>query len=225
MDSQQNDRLKFDEPIVLFGASPIGSSVLKLIQKFKSWPVLAADGGLEAAIDAGFLPQMVIGDMDSVTDLSQLPVSVRQIRLSGQDDTDFEKCLRLIETPLIVGVGFLDGRLDHSLAALDAMARLDHNRPILLAGSYDVVLRLKGNTKLLIDRGSRVSVWPLGCQHFIRSQGLDWPLDGLTMQVGHRNGISNRTNAKTVSITAGEGDGYVVIAPLAAFEKILNAVL
>ena len=225
MDSQQNDRLKFDEPIVLFGASPIGSSVLKLIQKFKSWPVLAADGGLEAAIDAGFLPQMVIGDMDSVTDLSQLPVSVRQIRLSGQDDTDFEKCLRLIETPLIVGVGFLDGRLDHSLAALDAMARLDHNRPILLAGSYDVVLRLKGNTKLLIDRGSRVSVWPLGCQHFIRSKGLDWPLDGLTMQVGHRNGISNRTNAKTVSITAGEGDGYVVIAPLAAFEKILNAVL
>ena len=225
MDSQQNDRVKFDEPIVLFGASPIGSSVLKLIQKFKSWPVLAADGGSEAAIDAGFLPQMVIGDMDSVTDLDQLPVLVRQIRLSGQDDTDFEKCLRLIEAPLIVGVGFLDGRLDHSLAALDAMARLDHDRPILLAGSYDVVLRLRGNTELLIDRGIRVSIWPLGSQHFIRSQGLDWPLDDLTMQVGHRTGISNRTNAKTVSITAGKGDGYVVIAPLAAFEKVLNAVL
>ena len=225
MDSQQNDRVKFDEPIVLFGASPIGSSVLKLIQKFKSWPVLAADGGSEAAIDAGFLPQMVIGDMDSVTDLDQLPVLVRQIRLSGQDDTDFEKCLRLIEAPLIVGVGFLDGRLDHSLAALDAMARLDHDRPILLAGSYDVVLRLRGDTKLLIDRGSRISIWPLGCQHFIRSQGLDWPLDDLTMQVGRRTGISNRTNAKTVLIAAGKGDGYVVIAPLAEFEKILNAVL
>ena len=225
MDSQQNDRFKFDEPIVLFGASPIGSSVLKLIQKFKSWPVLAADGGLKAAMDAGFLPQMVIGDMDSVTDLDQLPVSVRQIRLSGQDDTDFEKCLRLIEAPLIVGVGFLEGRLDHSLAAFDAMARLNHDRPILLAGSYDVVLRLRGDTKLLIDRGSRISIWPLGCQHFIRSQGLDWPLDDLTMQVGRRTGISNRTNAKTVLIAAGKGDGYVVIAPLAAFEKILNAVL
>ena len=225
MDIQKNDRLKFDVPTVLVGASPIEPSVLELTKKLKSWPVLAADGGINTAVNAGLLPQMVIGDMDSVTDLDQLPVSVRQIRLSGQDDTDFEKCLRLIKAPLIVGVGFLDGRLDHSLAALDAMARLDHNRPILLAGSYDVVLRLKGNTKLLIDRGSRVSVWPLGCQHFIRSQGLDWPLDGLTMQVGHRNGISNRTNAKTVSITAGEGDGYVVIAPLAAFEKILNAVL
>ena len=225
MDIQQNDRLKFDMPTVLFGASPIGPSVLKITQKLKSWPVLAADGGLNAAINAGLLPQMVIGDMDSATDLDQLPVSVRQIRLSGQDDTDFEKCLRLIEAPLVVGIGFLDGRFDHSLAALDAMARLEHDRPVLLVGSIDVVLRLRGNIELLLDQGSRVSIWPLGYQHFIRSEGLDWPLDDLTMQIGHRTGTSNRTNAKTISITAGKGDGYVVIVPLAAFDKVLNAVL
>ena len=225
MDIQQNDRLNFDVPIVLFGASPIGSSVLKVTQKFKSWPVLAADGGLNAAINAGLLPKMVIGDMDSVTDLDQLPVSVRQIRLSGQDDTDFEKCLRLINAPLIVGVGFLDGRIDHSLAALDAMSRLEHDRPVLLVGSNDVVLRLRGDAKLLLDRGSRVSIWPLGCQHFIRSEGLNWPLDDLTMQMGHRTGTSNRTTAETISITAGKGDGYVVIVPLTAFDKVLNAVL
>ena len=225
MDTQQNDCLKFDVPTVLFGASPVEPSVLKVTQKLKSWPVLAADGGLNAAINAGLLPQIVIGDMDSVTDLDQLPVSIRQIRLSGQDDTDFEKCLRLIKAPLIVGVGFLDGRLDHSLAALDAMARLEHDRPVLLAGSSDVVLRLRGNIKLLLDRGCRVSIWPLGCQHFIRSEGLDWPLDDLTMQMGHCTGTSNRTNAKTISMTAGKGDGYVVIVPLAAFDKVLNAVL
>jgi thiamine pyrophosphokinase len=225
MDTQQNDRLKFDVPTVLFGASPIGPSVLNLTQKFKSWPVLAADGGLNAAINAGLMPQIIIGDMDSVTDLDQLPVSVRQIRLPGQDDTDFEKCLQLINAPLIVGVGFLDGRLDHSLAALDAMARLEHDRPVLLAGSNDVVLRLRGNIKLLLDRGCRISIWPLGCQHFVRSEGLDWPLDDLTMQMGHRTGTSNRTNAETISITAGNGDGYLVIVPLMAFDKVLNAVL
>ena len=225
MDIQPNDRLKFDVPTVLVGASPIEPSVLELTKKLKSWPVLAADGGINTAVNAGLLPQMVIGDMDSVTDLDQLPVSVRQIRLSGQDDTDFEKCLRLIKAPLIIGIGFLDGRLDHSLAAFDAMARLDHDRPILLAGSHDVALRLRGDIKLLLDRGSRVSVWPLGCQHFVRSEGLDWQLDGLTMQMGHRTGTSNRANAKTISITAGKGDGYLVIVPLAAFDKVLNAVL
>ena len=140
MGIQQNDRLKFDVPTLLFGASLIGPSVLEITQKLKNWPVLAADGGLNSAINEGLFPQMVIGDMDSVTNLDQLPVSVRQIRLSGQDDTDFEKCIRLINAPLIVGLGFMDGRLDHSLAALDAMARLEHDRPVLLAGSNDIVL-------------------------------------------------------------------------------------
>ena len=45
------------------------------------------------------------------------------------------------------------------------------------------------------------------------------------MRMGHRTGTSNRTNAETISITAGKGDGYVVIVPLAAFDKVLNAVL
>ena len=105
------------------------------------------------------------------------------------------------------------------------MARLEHDRPVLLAGSNDVVLRLRGNIKLLLNRGCRVSIWPLGCQHFIRSEGLDWPLDNLTMQMGHRTGTSNRTNAGKIVITAGRGDGYAVIVPLAAFDKVLDAVL
>ena len=132
MNIRQNERLRFSSPILLLGASPIGSSMLKLMQKFKSWPVLAADGGLMAAMEAGLLPQIVIGDMDSAKGLELLPDSVRQIRLSGQDDTDFEKCLQLIDAPLIVGIGFLDGRFDHSLATMDALARLSHDRPVLL---------------------------------------------------------------------------------------------
>ena len=45
------------------------------------------------------------------------------------------------------------------------------------------------------------------------------------MQMGHRTGASNRTNAGKIAITAGKGDGYVVIVPLAAFDKVLDAVL
>lgn len=225
MNIRQNERLRFSSPVLLFGASPVGSSVLKIAQKFKSWPVLAADGGLMVAVEAGFLPQIVIGDMDSATGLDGLPDSVRQIWLSEQDDTDFEKCLRLIDAPLVVGIGFLDGRFDHSLAAMDALARLSHDRPVLLAGAQDVLLRLRGNFEGELDHGSRVSIWPLGCQHFIGSEGLEWPLDNLTMRIGQRTGTSNCTNAGTTSINAGEGDGYVLIAPLRAFDQILDAVL
>ena len=40
------------------------------------------------------------------------------------------------------------------------------------------------------------------------------------MQMGHCTSTSNRANAETISITAGKGDGYAVIVPLAAFDKI-----
>jgi thiamine pyrophosphokinase len=161
--------------------------------------------------------------MDSANDLDQLADDIRQIKRSGQDDTDFEKSLDLIVAPLIIGIGFLDGRFDHSLAALDALARLPHDRPVLLVGGDDVLLRLCGDFEITLPLASRFSVWPLGTQHFLRSRGLEWPLDDVTMAFGKRTGTSNRVNGAPVSIGAGVGDGYVVMVPFTAFDAMLDA--
>jgi len=225
MEKQQHDVLTFASPILLFGASPIAELTPHLLDEFKNWPVIAADGGVKAALNTGFLPQAIIGDMDSVDRLGDLPKSIRQILLSGQDDTDFEKCLKLIDAPLIVGFGFLDGRFDHSLAALNALARLHHDRPIFLVGANDVLLRLCGDFQVTVNIGTRFSIWPLGCQHFLRSTGLEWALDDLTMEMGRHSGTSNRSTANRISIAAGKGDGYLAIAPLATFDNMLKAAL
>ena len=81
--------------MVLFGASSIGPSVLKVTQKFTVGQCSQQMGSKRRHKCRPFATN---GNRryDPVTDLDQLPVSVRQIRLSGQDDTDFEKCLRLI---------------------------------------------------------------------------------------------------------------------------------
>ena len=225
MAHRQDNQLLYSSPILLFGAAPIAGSLLSCLDHCQNWPVLAADGGLRTALSCGLRPQAVIGDMDSANDLDQLPDDIRQIKLSGQDDTDFEKSLGVISAPLIVGIGFLDGRFDHSLAALDALARLPHDRPVLLVGGDDVLLRLRGDFEMTLPLASRFSVWPLGRQHFLRSHGLEWPLDDVTMALGKRTGTSNRVIGKPVSITAGAGDGYVVMAPFTAFDVMLDAAM
>ena len=225
MAHRQDNQLLYSSPILLFGAAPIAGSLLSCLDHCQNWPVLAADGGLRTALSCGLRPQAVIGDMDSANDLDQLPDDIRQIKLSGQDDTDFEKSLELISAPLIIGIGFLDGRFDHSLAALDALARLPHDRPVLLVGGDDVLLRLRGDFEMTLPLASRFSVWPLGRQHFLRSHGLEWPLDDVTMALGKRTGTSNRVIGKPVSITAGAGDGYVVMAPFTAFDVMLDAAM
>ncbi len=225
MAHRQDNQLLYSSPILLFGAAPIAGSLLSCLDHCQNWPVLAADGGLRTALSCGLRPQAVIGDMDSANDLDQLPDDIRQIKLSGQDDTDFEKSLGVISAPLIIGIGFLDGRFDHSLAALDALARLPHDRPVLLVGGDDVLLRLRGDFEMTLPLASRFSVWPLGRQHFLRSHGLEWPLDDVTMALGKRTGTSNRVIGKPVSITAGVGDGYVVMAPFTAFDVMLDAAM
>ena len=222
---RQDDQLLFTSPILLFGAAPIAGSLLSCLDRCQNWPVVAADGGLGTALSCGLRPQAVIGDMDSANDLDQMPDDIRQIKLSGQDDTDFEKSLDLISAPLIIGIGFLDGRFDHSLATLDALARLPHNRLGLLVGGDDVLLCLRGDFEMTLPLASRFSVWPLGVQHFLHSRGLEWPLDDVTMAFGKRTGTSNRVNGTPVSITAGAGDGYLAMAPFTAFDAMLDAAM
>ena len=86
-------------------------------------------------------PRAVIGDMDPIGTLDQLGTSIELIHQAGQDDTDFEKCLKLIDAPLIVGFGFLGARNDHMLAVLHTLASLTDSRPVILVGQDDVMLR------------------------------------------------------------------------------------
>lgn len=89
-------------------------------------PILvAADGAASAALAAGWEPAAVIGDMDSLdmTARAALPASVLH-HIAEQDSTDFDKALRNIEAPFVLGIGLLGARLDHELAVLSTLARI-----------------------------------------------------------------------------------------------------
>lgn len=208
-------------PVVLVGASPVelGPFFFSLPE---AWPLVAADGGCDTLAQCGRRPGLVIGDMDSVTGL---PSDLPRLHLTGQDDTDFEKCLARIKAPLIVGFGFLDGRLDHSLAAMHALAAPREARCVMLCGAYDVLACFHGDAVFSVSAGDRISIWPLGRQTFRRSRGLKWALDGLAMEVGRTVGTSNEATASQVEIEAGPGDGYAVIMPVSASASLLAAVM
>ena len=217
----EDEILTFGRPVILVGAAPvpIGAALGAFPE---SWPLIAADGGADTLLKIGRRPDLVIGDMDSA---GPLPDDLPQLPLAGQDDTDFEKCLSRLHAPLIVGLGFLEGRLDHTLAAIHALMALPHDRPVMLFGATDVVLRLRGDIAFDAKPDERVSVWPLGAQMFHGSTGLKWPLDGLRMAPGKLIGTSNLATGGGVRISAGAGDGYAVIMPREAAQSLIDAVL
>ncbi|MEM7751994.1 MAG: thiamine diphosphokinase [Pseudomonadota bacterium] len=184
-------------------------------------PVLvAADGGANACHRFGLSPEAVIGDFDSVD--PTLRDSLREtqfIHVTEQDSTDFEKSLTNIDAPFILATGFTSARLDHTLAALSALAQHE-GRPVIVFGEDDIVFAAPERLTLDLSAGTRVSLFPMAP---IRGQstGLKWPLEGLNLAPNGRIGTSNEaTGPVTLKFDA---PGCLVILPPEALPSALAA--
>lgn len=179
-----------DLPVTLLGA---GQSTIDCLKEALTHApfLVAADGGANMAIAAGRVPEAVIGDFDSITDAVRAAIPPeRLIHVAEQDTTDFEKCLSRIAAPLILGVGFAGGRLDHVMAVWTVLARYPAQRCVIL-GQDDVVFLSPRRLRLGLAEGTRVSLFPIGAVAG-RSEGLHWPIDGIGFAPDGRIGTSNR---------------------------------
>jgi thiamine pyrophosphokinase len=154
--------------------------------------LVAVDGGLVTAQAAGLQPDAVIGDMDSAPPeaLARVP-EAHQHRISEQYSTDFDKALRHVDAPVVVGAGFCGGRVDHQLAAFHTLL-IHADRPCILLGDSEVILLAPPALTLEMEQGDVVSLYPL-LPVTGRSTGLEWPIDGLAFDPSRLIGTSNRS--------------------------------
>lgn len=202
--------------VLLVGGGQISSCVLSDALA-RAETVVAADGGAVPVMALGRCPDAVIGDLDSLPPevMQALPPAVLH-RIEEQDSTDFDKCLRHIEAPLVLGHGFLGARLDHQLAAMTVLAR-HPDRRCLLVGEQDVVCLAPPRLALDLPVGLRLSLYPLAPVRG-RSDGLRWPLEGLRFAP---DGIVGTSNEVTGPVRLEfETPGMLLILPLTAQEAL-----
>jgi thiamine pyrophosphokinase len=183
--------------------------------------VVAADSGLEAALGYGMRPDMVIGDMDSLSRLELLsgfpPDRVKRLP-KDKDCTDTEAALdylRVNGVSRVTIVGGDGGRLDHLFALKAIFERPDF--PRLWLGSQSLVYAISRSQGIAMGRGLRaedpISVFPIGPgPHACRSVGLHWPCDGLAWDSGQFS-LSNRADSCEFSLEVISGR-FLLIVPL-----------
>ncbi len=187
--------------------------------------LVAADGGAAVALRYGHMPRTVIGDLDSLDPDTRaaLPSQVLH-EIAEQDSTDFDKALRSVEAPLVLGVGFLGRRVDHQLANFSTLVRRAERRCILI-GKRDVVLAAPRRIELDLERGSRVSLFPLREMRG-RSDGLHWPIDGLDFHPVGQIGTSNRVSGRGGPVTLEfESPGMLLILPRKALPAAIDGLM
>lgn len=200
------------------GGGPVSKAGLARARAFAP-RLVAADGGAERLIRLGAEPEAVIGDFDSISSATQLRLAGRLFPIREQETTDFDKALRSIAAPFVLGLGFAGARLDHGLAVLTTLARYPDRRCLIL-GPGDVTFLAPPEITLSLPVGSRISLYPLAPVSG-QSTGLRWEIDGLAFAPDGMIGTSNEVASPTVTLRF-SAPKMLVILPLRSLRAALS---
>ncbi len=186
--------------------------------------VIAADSGLHAVLAAGWIPDRLIGDLDSA-DPSAVEIAaeggaVVDRHPVGKDETDLELALAAAidagatEIQVVVRA---DGRLDHQLANLFALAKPDWSTAEVRADVGDhVVWVVRGKRRLEVGIGQHLALLPIGGPARVTTGGVAFPLADEVLSPFDGRGIANEATESVVSLAVSDGVVLVVSSPAQA---------
>ncbi len=171
--------------------------------------VIAADAGLDHLEEQGIVPDLIVGDFDS---LGRVPEGKNVLRHPAEkDDTDMllavrEGLKRGCRTFLLYGG--LGGRLDHAYANLQVLVFLAERGAagFLVGDGLAVTAVRNGALAFGPERRGLVSVFcPDGEARGVDLEGLRYPLRDAVLTSGFPLGVSNQFTGKParVSVRAG----------------------
>jgi len=184
--------------------------------------VIAADGAWAKASKAGIRVDLVVGDLDSLseTELEALQTSGVSQRCypPEKDATDLELAIdhALTLSPAAIWVfGALGQRLDHGLANLGLLERgREESVPIRLVNGRETAWMCDAHEHLgLAAVGDRVSILPVSECAVVSTVGLQYPLHEETLYRAATRGVSNVVASLPCAIDIHDGRALLVHAP------------
>jgi thiamine pyrophosphokinase len=190
----------------IFGAGDFDKAT---IMPKKEDYVIAADGGWRYVSQLGIVPDLVMGDFDSLTFIPQHPNV--EVFPSEKDDPDMglaiKKGLALGYERFLI-YGGLGGRLDHTLANLQLLQMLSvEGKQGYLLGNGNAITAVTNGT-FYIPSGHRgiFSVFALaGEARNVTITGMKYNIQGRTFYPTVPLGVSNELVGQPGSVSVGDG--------------------
>jgi thiamine pyrophosphokinase len=171
--------------------------------------VICADGGANKARRLGVVPDLIIGDLDSITaETKRFFRRVKFIRDENQNNSDLEKALDFVlskRVTEILVIGATGGRTDHTLSNLSIVGKYHRKANITMKDRTCEIAVIDRRISFDAAIGEIVSLLPLGRCQGIRTKGLKYPLRNESLELGVREGTSNEVAASPVEIGLKKG--------------------
>jgi thiamine pyrophosphokinase len=183
--------------------------------------VVGVDAGCKLLEQLDFVPTIILGDFDSVGDLShyknQWPNAVIKTFPPEKDFTDAELAFDEVEgLPLerIVVIGGLGGRADHMLSILFLIGR---NSKCVIIDELNYIERIEAPLKKSLKKSdfhnTYLSILPdVDLLEGIYLKGFKYPLVDATIRRSQTLGISNEIVEEDAVIEIESGTGFLVFS-------------
>lgn len=205
--------------LILNGEKVNSTTILKL--KDESDFILSADGGTDYCVELGIIPDLVIGDLDSISPKTldilkkkEVPINVFPIK---KDKTDSQLSIEYLMdkgAEEITIIGAIGSRIDHTLANILLLktikdkgikGKIVHNNNIIYIIDDELILDKKN--------GYFVSIIPIESKGVLVSlKGFEYNLSKVKIDFASTLGVSNFVIDEKGYIKVHEGQCLVVVS-------------
>ena len=205
--------------VVLAGDFPTGSHIDLLLKKADF--LVAADGGAEPLLNINVIPDLLIGDMDSISEATKkqlLGSSCEYIVFPrDKDATDAELAIDHViakGAKKITLIGVEGGpRIDHQLASMLLLLSIKYKSVTLCAATS--TSQIYGITDDTIvgdcNNGDTLSILPLVSKAIgVSTTGLLWPLQNTNLHLGSSRSVSNQCTGLSFSVSVTKGSLLII---------------
>ena len=185
--------------VLIVGDRPILEDVSRLVEgQF----VIAADGGANRLLSHGIKPDLVIGDMDSISSSSKRELEDVLLEDNNINSTDLEKAFDYAKeqnASQITIIGWAGGRVDHTLAAFGLVFK-----GAILIDEVFHVEEIKERFSFSSPKGTIFSLISVPTA-VVSVSGSRWDLDKTNLNLGGRALHNEVGSSGEVTITCHSG--------------------
>ena len=167
--------VKKNVSVILNGQMPTDDAIINQITN--SDYIIAVDGSANKLFDLEIIPDVIIGDLDSLQNISNKNIEL--VKTPNQNKTDFRKTLEWCIEKNILNIsifGISGESEDHFLGNYYTLSDFGEKISWKAFTDFSVISPCMGNKKFESFKGQKVSLFCMKGSSTVNSENLEYPL-------------------------------------------------
>lgn len=200
--------------IIANGQIPKKKDISYLLKRnFKT--IICADGGANSAYKLKIIPNIIIGDLDSIKPEVKEFYDGKSVikKINRQNDTDVEKALKYAISKKFTDailLGATGDRLDHSFCNLGIALKFDDQIKVNILHQKSYLSVETGILNLTTLQNENISLYGFDKKTKITSKGLKYELNNAELPFGVRESTSNAAKSEVVNLSIKGGKIFII---------------